>query len=185
MTATSSEPMRSESSSVLVLPYNPSWPAAFVAVQDTLSRLLGSAARAIHHVGSTSVPGLAAKPVLDILVDTPSLTMIDEATPVLVEHGYEARGEHGIPERRYFSRPAAPGLKVHLHAFASGHERIASHLRFRDYLRANALEAARYAALKKELAERHAEDRAAYQAGKAQFIEEAQARAEDSSRRRA
>lgn len=163
---------------VQVLPYNPSWPAAFVAERDTLRVLLGSAARAIHHMGSTAVPGLASKPVLDILVETPSLGMIEQATPALVARGYDARGEYGIEGPRYFSRPAAPGLKVHLHAFEAGHERIARHLRFRDYLIAHADVAARYAALKHELATRHADDRDAYQEGKASFIEEALARAE-------
>jgi GrpB-like predicted nucleotidyltransferase (UPF0157 family) len=163
---------------VLILPYNPSWPAAFVAVRDTLSGLLGPAARAIHHVGSTAVPGLAAKPVLDVLLETPSLRTIDEATPVLVARGYEARGEYGIEGCRYFSRPAAPGLKVHLHIFESGHERIDRHLRFRDYLIAYPEEAARYAELKKELAVRYADDRGAYQAGKAALLDEVQSRAE-------
>ena len=167
--------------SVRVLPYNPSWPAAFVAVRQALATLLGPAARTIHHVGSTAVPGLVAKPVLDVLVETPSLGLIDEATPDLVERGYEARGEYGIEGRRYFSRAAAPGLKLHLHAFESGHERIAKHLRFRDYLLAHPEEAARYARLKQELAIRYANDRDAYQEGKAAFIAEVQARAAASS----
>lgn len=178
MPSTSSAHTMIEARSVQVLPYNPSWPAAFVAERGTLAMLLGSAARAIHHVDSTAVPGLASKPVLDILVETPSLGMMDRAAPALVERGYEARGEYGIHGRRYFSRRAAPGLKVHLHAFESGHERIARLLRFRDYLIAQPDEAARYAELKRELATRHAEDRSAYQEGKASFIAEVQARIE-------
>lgn len=162
---------------VRVVPYDADWPLAFEAERDALQMVLGPAATAIHHVGSTSVPGLSSKPIIDVLVETPSLESIDGATPRLREWGYDARGEYGIAERRYFSRPPGPGLKVHLHAFESGHWQIARHLHFRDYLLDNPEDAGRYGRLKESLAVTHAEDPEAYQAAKADLIAELQAKA--------
>lgn len=158
--------------SVDVVGYDESWPHAFETARARLAEILGSACLRIHHVGSTSVPGLAAKPIIDILIETPDLSLIDEASPLLERMGYQARGEYGIPGRRYFSRPAGPGPKVHTHVFEAGTPRAMSHLRFRDFLRTHAAEAAAYGALKRRLAQRHRKDRDAYQAGKADFIEE-------------
>lgn len=162
---------------VEVRAYDDQWPAAFGRERDELISVLGVAAAAIHHIGSTSVPGLHAKPVIDILVESPSLALIDSATPSLEGRGYEARGEYGVPGRRYFSKTPARALKVHLHVFESGNPRVARHLLLRDYLRVHPPEARRYGELKTRLAETHAGDRDAYQAAKADFINQLHARA--------
>jgi GrpB-like predicted nucleotidyltransferase (UPF0157 family) len=162
---------------VEVVAYDPAWPAEFDGVGEELSSAMGRAASAIHHIGSTSVPELAAKPVIDILVESPSLSMIDLASPSLERLGYDARGEYGIPGRRYFSRPSGSSLKVHLHCFESGSSHILRHVRFRDYLRAHPAEAASYGQLKLRLAQEYAGDRDTYQRAKAAFVEELQARA--------
>jgi GrpB-like predicted nucleotidyltransferase (UPF0157 family) len=86
--------------------------------------------------------------------------------------GYVAKGEHGIAGRRYFSRPADEATpKIHVHVFEEGHEKAVLHLRLRDHLRAHPADARAYGALKTRLAERHADDRRAYQDAKAPFIE--------------
>ncbi len=162
---------------VRVVAYDGRWPEMFARERDRLAGVLGPAAAAIHHVGSTSIPGMCAKPVLDVLVETPVLALMDEATPGLEAAGYAARGEHGIPGRRYFSRPPGDRPEIHLHAYAVGDFRVARHLRFRDYLRAHPDAAERYAVLKRALARAHRDDAGAYQDGKAELIAEIDARA--------
>ena len=156
---------------VRVVPYDKRWPDAFAIERDALSRFLGPAASAIHHIGSTSVPGLCAKPVIDILVETPGLVMIDQTTAELEARAYAAKGEHGIPGRRYFSRPPGPELMVHVHAFRVDDPHIARHLRFRDLLRSDEELVAQYCALKQQLAIDHVDDPDTYQASKADFIQ--------------
>ena len=156
----------------MVLPYDESWPKAFLAERTRLESVLGAAAPTLHHIGSTSVAGLCAKPVIDVLVESPDLALVDEATRDLERLGYEAKGEYGIPGRRYSSRPADAGPAIHVHVFRIGNERIARHLRFRDYLRAHPVDASRYGELKRSLAARHSDDRDAYQQAKAAFIDQ-------------
>lgn len=164
--------MIDDARTVTVVDYDHTWPHRFAEERDELVGLLGSACSAIHHVGGTSVAGLAAKPVIDILIETEDLSLVDERAPALEGRGYIARGEYGIPGRRYFSRPAGDTTpKVHLHVFEEGHEKAVRHLRFRDHLRAHPVEARLYGALKRMLAERHPDDRDAYQDAKAPFIE--------------
>lgn len=158
------------------------WPQRFEEAAEELGRLLGDGVVATHHIGSTAVVTVAwVKPVLDILVEVRSLSAL--AGPVesrLGEHGFEARGEYGIPGRRYFVRAAGAGRpKVHAHVYEHGDAQIDRHLRFRDYLRKHPAEAAAYSALKRRLVAIHGADRAAYQAGKAEFIARAEQRARE------
>ena len=125
---------------------------------------------AIHHIGSTSVPGLCSKPVLDLLIETSDLRSIDGFQHEFAAVGYMAKGEHGIPGRRYFSRPAGTEMKAHVHAFLAGDPTGARHLLFRDYLRNHPVVAGEYCALKRRLALEHGGDARAYQAGKGAFI---------------
>lgn len=156
---------------VRVVPYDARWPEVFAEERERLASVLGPGATAIHHMGSTSVPGLCAKPVIDVLVVTPDLGMIDRLTPRVEGLGYVAKGEHGIPQRRYFSRSEGERLKVHVHAYVSDDEQIGRHLRFRDYLRAHPETAKHYCLLKQTLALEHGDDAEAYQSGKADFID--------------
>jgi GrpB-like predicted nucleotidyltransferase (UPF0157 family) len=156
---------------VRVVPYDPAWPHEFARERESLEVVLHGAAKAFHHVGSTSVADLASKPVIDILGEAWDLALIDAGVDRLEALGYEARGAYGIDGRRYFARAAGEGPKVHLHVFAEGHPRIAAHLLFRDYLREHPVIAAEYGGLKRRLARRHPRDRDAYQEAKAAFIE--------------
>ena len=155
----------------MLAPHSAAWAAAFereaAAIGDALSELPIE----LHHIGSTAIPGIVAKPVIDMLGVVPALEALDARTERLVALGYEALGEYGIPGRRYFRRNAPDGARTHqLHAFAAGSPQVRRHLDFRDYLRAFPAEAAAYAALKRELAERCGADMRAYSDGKTEFI---------------
>lgn len=163
---------------MLVVPYDDGWPAAFARESDQLLRLFPPGTVSVHHIGSTSVPGLVAKPVIDILVEADDLQVIDRATAGLELLGFTAKGEYGIPGRRYFSRPATNAvLKVHLHAFQRRSVHVGRHLRFRDYLIAQPAAAVSYGALKQRLAAAHHDNATAYQLGKQAFIARMEAEA--------
>jgi GrpB-like predicted nucleotidyltransferase (UPF0157 family) len=155
--------------------YDPAWPARFDKERRRIAEALGDLALAVEHVGSTAVPGLAGKPVIDVLVGLRDYPL-DEAGIAAVEAlGYLYRGELGIPGRQYFRRGEPPSY--HLHATLHGFDFWRSHLAFRDHLRAYPDDAARYAALKRELAGRFRHNRALYTEAKAPLIEEILARA--------
>ena len=170
------------SNRVDVVPYDPAWPQRFQEESNRIREAIGQdgirRAFDMEHIGSTSVPELAAKPVLDILAVGPRLEDLERATPALQRLGYEARGEYGIAGRRYFVDREPRGLLVHLHGFASGHAHAGRHIRFRDYLRAHPKDAQAYGSLKLKLAEVHGQNRKAYQSAKEAFIEELHQRAE-------
>ncbi|MEM9599251.1 MAG: GrpB family protein [Acidobacteriota bacterium] len=169
--------MSSIAKTVAIVPYDPAWPALFEQEARRLRSELNP--RGVHHIGSTGVPGLWAKPVIDVLVETHDLAKVDRAAPLLEARGYDARGEYGIPNRRYFSRLAmGPEPKIHLHCYPVGNPHVARHLRFRDFLRAHPEEAERYGALKRRLAQVHSTDRDAYQAAKKSFIDGVESAAE-------
>lgn len=124
----------------------------------------------MHHVGSTSVPGLCAKPILDLMVSVPNFEDSLALVPELEQLGYEFRPDEEIPGRRFFRRFNGILRTHHLSlAEPSSHFHVRT-LAFRDALRANPELAAGYAALKRELAERFAEDRKAYLEAKSGFI---------------
>jgi GrpB-like predicted nucleotidyltransferase (UPF0157 family) len=164
-----------------VVDWDPNWEAAAHTLAADLTDACGDALLRVHHVGSTAVSGLPAKPVLDLLAEVRSLPEIDACAPVLERMGFEAMGEYGIPGRRYFRRPEGPGPGVHLHTFAVGHPAIDEHIAFRDHLRAHVDERDAYGRLKRRLARRFAGDRKGYQAAKAPFIEALKARVEGGS----
>ncbi len=158
---------------VTVLPYQDHWPLAFANEQAALLKVLGSTAMALHHIGSTAVPDLAAKPILDLLLEVTDLAQLDACTDDLACLGYVAKGENGIAGRRYFYKNSAEHPQQrshHLHAFVHGAPQIRQHLALRDYLRLNPAAVAEYAALKLALAQQFPNDTQRYQAGKDQFI---------------
>ena len=158
---------------VVLAPHDARWPEQFVREVEALSRALGPRLRAVHHIGSTAVAGLVAKPIIDVLVVVDAVENVDVASGALAREGYENRGENGIEGRRYLVRAAsdAPmGELAHVHCFAEGHPAIAEHLAFRDRLVERPDLVGEYAALKERLATQHPDDRAAYTAGKTDFI---------------
>lgn len=167
------QPQRRARGSVIIHDYDSGWPRAYEAERARVEAILGDLVLAIHHIGSTAVPSLAAKPIIDILVELRTLDLPKERIAAMEQLGYEYRGEYGIPGRRYFS----DRNRRHIHAFLAGHPKVEEHLVFRDYLRAHPAEAARYATLKRELAGRFQDDPTAYQEAKRPFIEAAIERA--------
>ena len=160
---------------VIVVPYDESWPSLFEEERARIERAIGPWVEEIEHVGSTAVPGLAAKPVIDIMAGVKSL----DDSPILVERlvglGYEyvPEFERVLPFRRYF-RKMREGRRTHqIHLVErSNAEWWDRHLLFRDYLRANPEIAGEYARLKHELSGRFGEDREAYTDAKTDFISE-------------
>ena len=132
-----------------VLPYDPGWVDAFIIEAQALSVALRPIEITLHHMGSTSVPGLAAKPVIDILGAVKTLEALDAAGSGMVELGYEVMGAFGIEGRRYFRKTSPGGMRTHhLHVYQTGSTQITRHLDFRDYLRAFPERAAAYARVK-------------------------------------
>lgn len=178
VSATVSMPMASSAKSVLVVPYESGWPLAFETEAGRVREALGACVRALHHVGSTSVPGLASKPIIDMLLEVTDLPALDASSAGLVAAGYEALGEFGLPGRRYFRLHDAQGRRTHhLHAYAEGDPEAWRHVAFRDYLRTHPEVREAYAALKRRLADAHPADMNAYMDGKHPFIQDHQARA--------
>ena len=163
---------------VFVVPYDPQWPAAFALSSSDVVAALGDNLLAIHHIGSTSIPGMHAKPVIDMLAIVSDLATLDRDAAQMQSLGFEPMGEFGIPGRRYFRRDNPAGDRAHqVHAFQHGSPQIERHLAFRDFLRAHPTPAHEYAELKQRLATAHPHDIEAYMAGKDAFIKETEAKA--------
>ncbi|WP_245127463.1 GrpB family protein [Hymenobacter volaticus] len=161
-----------------LVPYNANWGLAFTHEATVWRQVLGDNLVAIHHIGSTAIPAILAKPVVDILGVVSDLAAVDEATPRLEVLGYIAKGENGIPRRRYFQKKDVTGAHSHhVHLFAVGADPIEHHLAFRDYLRAHPAAAARYSQVKVLALANQPLTRQAYQDAKGPFITALQAEA--------
>lgn len=157
---------------VEVVPYDPAWPLVFEAEAKLLTKLLGKEIVRIHHIGSTSVPGLPAKPIIDMLAEVRNIEALDGINERMTSAGYTPMGEYGIAGRRYFFK-GSPDLHTHhLHVFAEGHSEVARHLLFRGYLLSHPEETREYASLKESLAAKFPSDIEAYMQGKDAFIKE-------------
>lgn len=154
---------------VIVVPYDDKWPEMFEAERLLIKTLLGGVAKDIHHIGSTSVPGLSAKPIIDILLEVSDINELDRVNCVMAHAGYVIRGENGISGRRYFIK-GGEQRSHQVHAFASGDMQVLRHLVFRDYLRKNTPIAGMYAELKHSVALLSRNDAHRYNALKANFI---------------
>jgi GrpB-like predicted nucleotidyltransferase (UPF0157 family) len=150
--------------------YDPEWPKQFRAEAEKLSELLGDTALGIHHIGSTAVPGLAAKPVVDLMVEVTNLETIQSMTGEFNKAGYEVLGESGIPGRHFVTRNS-DGVRTHdIHIFQTGHTEIEQMILFRDRMRENPSEAEAYSIMKYELANQYRHDPIRYTQEKSEFI---------------
>jgi GrpB-like predicted nucleotidyltransferase (UPF0157 family) len=154
---------------IVIVDYEPGWPEEFARLRDRAKSAMGVLAVSIEHVGSTAVPGLAAKPVIDMVVVIASDDDLEEAIRRLESIGYRARGELGVPGREAFSWPEGE-KRHHLYVSPTTSEELRAQIRFRDCLRADPELARAYLALKRDLAVRYRDDRPAYTDGKADFI---------------
>ncbi len=163
---------------VVVVPYDPDWPSLFENEAVVLAAALGRNAIAIHHIGSTSIPGMSAKPIIDIMVEAEQLSAIDARNAEMAHSGYEAMGEFGIAGRRYFRKQDQTGSRSHhVHIFQRGSEDADRHLSLRDYLRTNPHDVRRYSDLKLALAQAHPNDIEGYMDGKDALVKEIEAKA--------
>jgi GrpB-like predicted nucleotidyltransferase (UPF0157 family) len=163
---------------IVVVPYDASWPRAFAQAAGELTSTMGGILLEVHHIGSTAIPGIDAKPVIDILAVVSDIAAVDQRAAEMRVLGYEVMGEFGMDGRRYFRRDNPAGKRTHqVHTFQNGSPHVQRHLAFRDFMRAHPDWAGRYAELKRKLAAAHPFDAAAYMDGKDGFIKDAQAKA--------
>jgi len=165
-------------SKVEVVPHNPHWRDAFEAEAKYVAAALGENVVAVHHIGSTAIPNIYAKPVVDLLVEVRDITEVDGRSSAMESLGYEVMGEYGIAGRRYFRKDNREGIRTHhVHAFEAGSAEVERHLAFRDYLIAYPGDAQKYSELKRRLAGEHPQSIDAYMDGKDDFIKEMDRRA--------
>jgi len=167
---------------VHLVDYDQRWPALYAAEAARVQAALPAGlVHAVEHFGSTAIPGMVAKPVIDILIAVRSIEQARTAAVApMVALGYAFWADNPKRDRLFFVKglpPAAPHRTHHVHMTELGSE-IWHRLLFRDYLRAHPDEAARYVALKRDLAARHHTDREAYTAAKAAYVDEIMAKAE-------
>jgi GrpB-like predicted nucleotidyltransferase (UPF0157 family) len=158
--------------------YDPSWPQRFERLRAGIAAALGEMVSVIEHVGSTAVPGLAAKPIIDIDAVLRSATDLPQVIAKLASLGYEHRGNLGIPGREAFRTPPS-SRPHHLYVCPPDSQEYRRHLLFRDHLRRHLEDANAYAGLKRKLAGTCGDDREAYTLGKSGFVSEILRRAGD------
>jgi GrpB-like predicted nucleotidyltransferase (UPF0157 family) len=166
---------------VEVVEYDPTWPERFARERSSLVRALPEALM-IEHIGSTSVPGLSAKPTIDILVVVSSVEAFDAAERALAELGYERRDSFAEDEQHAFFRKVVDGRRTHhLHMLTRDSPRSREYLLFRDYLRSHPPVAEEYSQVKLDLAATYATNRDRYVVEKSKYVSELLKRALPSS----
>jgi GrpB-like predicted nucleotidyltransferase (UPF0157 family) len=153
---------------IVLYSYTPEWEQLFNAERERLLRSLAEYVLDIQHIGSTAVPGLPAKPIIDIGIAVANFEEAFRCVPLLESLGYLYRGEFGIPRRHYFVRGEPRTHQLHMNEIESADWQ--NTIAFRDYLREHPDIAGDYAALKKQLAEEFPTDIHAYTDGKSEFI---------------
>ncbi len=162
---------------IIVVPYDPRWVAHYEAEAETLRNIFGDDLITIHHIGSTSIPYLAAKPVIDIMPLVDDIERVKLYIPQMESVGYHYRGENAIPGRQYFVKGPNAHRTHHVHIYNPSNLEVKQHLDFRDYLRAHPATAQEYGKLKSRLASRFRDDILGYMEGKHQFIQDTIAKA--------
>jgi len=156
-----------------IVPYDSAWPARFESEKSVLLDVFRSVSVQVEHVGSTAVPGLGAKPVIDIMLGVDHLADVEARIPDLAARGYEyvRRYEAAFPERRLFAKPRVRPRTFHLHAVERSTAVWQRLLSFRDFLRRQPEVAAEYYQLKQRLAAEFGADRDGYASAKTAFID--------------
>jgi len=162
--------MQDQARTVIVEEYNPEWPRIFRDLACRIRSAMGPAAVRIDHVGSTSVPGLAAKPIIDVQISVASFEPMDKYLRPLEELGFEYRDKNPELTKRYFKEPRGVDARIHIHVRRAGSFSEQLNLLFRDYMRCHPADASAYAELKRRLAQEYREDRRGYTEAKDAFI---------------
>ncbi|ABN62619.1 hypothetical protein A1L58_12970 [Shewanella baltica] len=161
---------------VEIVDYNSVWPQKYESEKKLLLSVVGNAIDNIHHIGSTSIEGLAAKPIIDIIIESPSLDILDSCKDQFELLGYEALGEFGMSGRRYY-RKGGEQRTYQIHAFVTDDKNVHRHIAFREYLKANPEVLTEYEELKRRVARECNNDISVYCDGKNDFIQEHEAKA--------
>ena len=154
-----------------VMPFSERWSVDFDGEAAILQEIFDAEVIKIHHIGSTSIHGLSAKPIIDIMPVVKDITQVDQYDGKMVAIGYEAKGENGIVGRRYFQK-GGDDRTHHVHIYENGSPEIDQHLAFRDFLRAHPEKAKAYGDLKEKLAQQFPYDIELYIKGKEQLASE-------------
>jgi GrpB-like predicted nucleotidyltransferase (UPF0157 family) len=158
------------SAPIVIADYDPQWPKHFEVLRSRIAAVLGPLAAAIEHIGSTAIPRLAAKPIIDIDVCLYATADLPEAITRLATLGYQHRGDLGVTGRDAFRTPPND-VPHHLYVFGPECLEYGRHITFRNYLRAHCEDAQVYERLKRSLAGQFRNDREAYNQAKAEFVE--------------
>ncbi|MFK4568056.1 GrpB family protein [Enterococcus sp. UD-01] len=161
---------------VEVIAHSKKWWEQFDQEKQLLQELFGQELIAVHHIGSTAIQQISAKPIIDIMLVVTNIEQITQYNEGMSELGYSAFGENGIVGRRFFAK-GGEQRSHHVHVFAKGNPEIERHLAFRDYLNSHSEQAAAYSELKLHLARQFPLDIEKYVAGKDRFIKEIDAKA--------
>ncbi|WP_084787733.1 GrpB family protein [Anaerobacillus alkalidiazotrophicus] len=154
---------------VKVFPHKQKWIEMFQEESEKLKTVFKDELIHVYHIGSTAIPTIYAKPIVDIMVEVTNISKVDKFTSEMEELGYESHGEYGIPNRRFFSK-GGDNRTHHVHIFEHGNGEIDRHLAFRDYMIAHPEEALKYSQLKQTLAEKFPTNIAMYIEGKNDYI---------------
>lgn len=165
-------------SQVIIVDYDPQWPILYEEEKRLILRVVGHKVLAIEHVGSTAVPGLGAKPIIDMMSGVRQSPDAEECIPLLRDIGYTSvTPQPDDPDHYYCLGKGPHSVGYHLHLMKFGSDSWEKHLLFRDYLRTHPSVSQQYYEIKKKLADEHRLDRAAYTEAKTSFIETVVARA--------
>ncbi|MCJ7715025.1 MAG: GrpB family protein [Anaerolineales bacterium] len=159
-----------EQREVELVPHNPEWSQLADKEAQLILEHLSIPIIGIYHIGSTSIPGIKAKPILDFVMEVEDLDEVIQSIEAIEELGYCSKGEYGIPGRQFFTKDANGERSHHLHVFQKGHPDIERHLVFRDFLRANPDAAREYEIIKEKLAKRFPKQSGDYTEAKSDFI---------------
>jgi len=162
---------RADATAVTLAPHDPDWLRTATAEAARIAAGIGPAILRVEHIGSTAIPGIVAKPTIDLMPLVRSENDLDTCRAPMEALGYLWRGEYGIPGRRYSVMERDGRRLFHVHIFAEGNGNVARHIAFRDYLRAHRDEAMAYEAAKRAAAEAHPRDSLAYTNHKSAWID--------------
>lgn len=155
---------------IILIDYKKIWEVEFLNEKIKWELILGESLKGIHHIGSTAIQSMKAKPIIDILIEVDSIDKLDNLEQNILSKNYVSKGEYGIEGRRFYQKIILGKRKFHIHCFEYNHPQVSIHIEFRDKLIRDENLAKEYEVLKINLANQFAKNREAYSEGKSEFI---------------